>query len=280
MMVSHFSRHGNRRYCLYYLACLRHELWGSTDNFCFHYRQLGRIVYSMTSPSSFLTWLRHPGSIALLIAVVLMLVMLLEKRSHQPAVENTVAKSSVKPARVGNELPRIVRQFSAPTAPVSGGDPKSGVVSGSLKAPELSSLLGTLEDKVKAEPGNISNRLLLAQTYNELGFSEKALQEARAASALDLDHSRAKLVLASILSSRDSVDGLNEAKGLLEELKSSGESKQYLVAMYLGDTFIRLGNHDAALSYWQQSVKTMPASDNRRPLIEKRIQSLSAKTVQ
>jgi len=183
---------------------------------------------------------------------------------------------SISPAKMGGELPRIVRQFAAPALNASGKNTKkSASTPGRLQAPDLGSLLGRLEDKVKAEPSNIGNRLLLAQTYNELGLGNKALEEVRAARKQAPTHARAKLVLASILSTRDNKQGLDEAKQLLMELKSSSETKQYLVAMYLGDIFIREGDHDAALSHWETAVKTMPVTDNRRPGIEKRIADLS-----
>jgi len=221
----------------------------------------------MSTQPSFVTWLRHPGSIVLIITVVLMFVVM----SEQSPDGTTVTSDAAISAKMGNELPHIVRQFSTPVAPTSTGSPDR------LQAPDLSSLLVRLESKVKAEPANISNRLLLAQTYNELGLGDKALQEARAARKQDSAHARAKLVLASILSRRENKDGLNEARKLLEDLQSSSEIKQYLVAMYLGDASIRMGDHVAALNYWKQAVDDMPVSDNRRSDIEKRIADLSTK---
>lgn len=253
----------------------------------------------MSTQFSFITWLRHPASIVLIIAVVLMLVIMSEQSRQTPDLaalapgttgpggmpestgkttgSETSAPDTV-PARMGGELPRIVRQFSAPTLGKPGGaDKKPAGAPGRLQAPDLGSLLGRLEDKVKAEPANMGNRLLLAQTYNELGLGDKAVEEARAARKQDPSHARAKLVLAAILSKRDNKEGLEEAKTLLQELTASSDIKQYLVAMYLGDTFIRLGDHDAALKQWQLAVEGMPVSDNRRAGLEKRIAKLSSK---
>lgn len=248
----------------------------------------------MSTQSSFITWIRHPGSIVLILAVVLMYVAMSEQTQQAPARASASAGNilpggtlpaaapiaaaadpgrsmpSMSSARMGGELPRIVRQFSAPATANTTDRPDR------LQAPELGSLLGRLEDKVKAEPSNIANRLLLAQTYNELGLGNKALEEVRAARKQDSTHARAKLVLASILSTRDNPQGLDEAKQLLTALKTSSETKQYLVAMYLGDTFIRMGDHDAALSQWQTAMQTMPVTDNRRPGIKQRIAGLSS----
>lgn len=238
---------------------------------------------------SFTTWLRHPGSIVLIIAVVLMFVIMGEQSRQSSNSSSTGASSSDsstsfaaadnststgdKP-RVGGELPKIVQQFAAPSvASLSGTKPAEAP--GSLQAPDLGSLLGRLEDKVKSDPTNIGNRLLLAQTYNELGLGDKALEEVRAALVQAPDHARAQLVLASILSARQNDAELNEAKALLDSLKLNVKIKQYLVAMYLGDAYIRLGDHDAALKNWKQALETMPPTDNRRAQIEKRISDMN-----
>lgn len=237
---------------------------------------------------SFTTWLRHPGSIVLIIAVVLMFVIMGEQSRQSSRSPSGVGASSATStsvvgadnaaptsgkSKMGNELPKIVRQFAAPSAaPLSGAKPAGAP--GPLQAPNLGSLLGRLEDKVKTDPSNIGNRLLLAQTYNELGLGDKALDEVRAALVQAPDNARAQLVLASILSSRQNEAGLNEAKTLLGGLKLNVKVKQYLVAMYLGDALIRLGDHDAALKSWKQALETMPPTDNRRAQIEKRISDM------
>jgi predicted negative regulator of RcsB-dependent stress response len=242
------------------------------------------------STQSFTTWIRHPGSIVLIIAVVLMFVVMNERTRQSsgavpvgqqaPVAAPGTGPSSVSSAnnsapgmgkpKMGGELPRLVQQLGGPAAV------KPAVAPGRLQAPDLGSLLGRLEDKVKSDPGNIGNRLLLAQTYNELGLGDKAVDEVRAALVQAPDDDRAQLVLASILSTRQDETGLNEAKALLDGLKPSVKVKQYLVSMYLGDTFIRLGDHDAALINWKQALEAMPVTDNRRPQIEKRIADLAA----
>ncbi len=245
------------------------------------------------STQSFMTWIRHPGTVALIIAVALMFVVM-NDTPRAPSVNipegsaNSTGRSILNPfvtppdmipatskLKTGGELPKIVRQFNAPPLGSAIGV-KPGAAPSRLQAPNLGSLLGRLEDKVKTDPANIGNRLLLAQTYNELGLGDKALEEVRAALVQAPDHARAQLVLASILSARKNEVGLNEAKSLLDDLKLNVKIKQYLVAMYLGDTFIRLGEHDAALKNWQQALETMPTTDSRRLQIEKRIADLSA----
>ena len=245
---------------------------------------------------SFTVWIRHPGSILLIITIVLMLVVMNEQ-SRQHSDNNTdmsqhssvsVTPNLVPPmpvvssmpeggrVKMGNELPSIVRQFNAPSqspSRESAAAKPSGTAS-RLQAPDLASLLGRLEDKVNTDPGNIGNRLLLAQTYNELGLGDKGLEEVRAALIQAPGHARAQLVLASILSARQYEQGLNEAKVLLASLKDNVDVKQYLVAMYLGDVLIRMGDRDAALKSWTSALEKMPVTDNRRAHIEKRISTI------
>jgi cytochrome c-type biogenesis protein CcmH/NrfG len=237
---------------------------------------------------SFASWIRHPASITLIIALVMTILIMSEQSRQQPGMASSAtvaappapkvsapdtAKPTAMPAQpasrpMGGELPRIVQKLGTPAMPAKAPS--------RLQAPDLSSLLGRLEDKVKSEPGNISNRLLLAQTYNELGLADKAVAEARSARQQAPEHARARLVLASILSSQQNEAGLHEAIELLKGLQSSAEIKQYLVAMYLGDASIRLGEHETALQHWKQSLQDMPVSDNRRANIEKRIADIAS----
>jgi len=189
-----------------------------------------------------------------------------------PSAEITMPSdmSAQTPRSTGGDLPKIVQRLGGP----SQGAPATSAP-GRLTAPDLSSLLGRMEDKVQAEPNNISNRLLLAQTYNELGLLDKALAEARSAAKQFPDHSRAKLVLASILSKRKNEAELNEAVGVLKGLRGNSEVKQYLVEMYLGDSWIRMGEHQSAKDSWKLALEGMPVSDNRRARIEKSIADLN-----
>lgn len=239
------------------------------------------------SDQSISSWIRQPASIILIIALVIMIVMMADQSQNQSGTEPVMVppvKSSAPvmpspgsmPAPVarpiGGEMPKIVQRLGGmPAAPAP-----TNAQPGQLTAPDLGSLLGRLEDKVKAEPENINNRLLLAQTYNELGLPDKAINEARTAIKQFPDHARAKLVLASILSKRKAEDDLNEAIAMLNELIPNSDVKQYLVYMYLGDAAIRKGDHQSAAENWKLALKGMPTSDNRRAKIEKGIADIAA----
>lgn len=244
------------------------------------------------SQQSFINWIRQPASIVLIIALVIMFLMLTDQAQLQEGMSSgptgkiptapPVATPSVKKPMadetspvLGGELPRIVQRLGSPASgsvPAAPG-PKPD---GRLTAPDLGSLLGRLEDKVKAEPNNVSNRLLLAQTYNELGLADKALDESRAAVKQFPDHSRAKLVLASVLSKRKNEVELKEAVDLLKGLRGEKETKQYLVEMYIGDAMIRMGEHQLAMESWKKALEGMPVSDNRRSKLEKGIADINA----
>jgi predicted negative regulator of RcsB-dependent stress response len=244
------------------------------------------------SQQSFISWIRQPASIILIIALLIMFLMMTDQTRQQKNTNSDKAASTSAvippmaapsaaitmpgdmsaqpPQPTGGELPKIVQRLGGP----SQGSPAASAP-GRLTAPDLGSLLGRMEDKVKAEPNNISNRLLLAQTYNELGFIDKALSEVRAAAKQFPDHSRAKLVLASILSKRKNETELKEAVGILKGLRGNSEVKQYLVEMYLGDSWIRMGEHQSAKNSWKLALEGMPVSDNRRARIEKSIADLN-----
>lgn len=239
------------------------------------------------SDQSISSWIRQPASIILIIALAIMIVMFIDQSGQQPdsaPMSSTAIKAPVPmkkdaaaPAApplggpMGGEMPKIVQRLGGPS---TGPAPKN-TQPGQLTAPDLGSLLGRMEDKVKAEPDNINNRLLLAQTYNELGLPDKAITQARTATEQQPDHARAKLVLGSILSKRKAENDLNEAVALLKSLKSNPDVKQYLVDMYLGDAWIRLGDHKSAVASWKKALEVMPASDNRRAAIEKSIADIS-----
>lgn len=189
--------------------------------------------------------------------------------SNSPKSPSLSSISNEPTSSSGGELPAIVKRY--------GGAQSSGKAvskSETSSAPGLENLLTGLESKVKANPTNISNRILLAQTYLELGFKDKALKEARDVVAINPSLPRANLVLASVLSKSQQQAELNEALTLLDGLRSKTEVKQFLVQLYLGDASIRLSDHQGAINYWNAALKAMPETDNRRQELQKRIKDL------
>lgn len=167
-------------------------------------------------------------------------------------------------ANAGQDTPRIVANMNQQQSP------------GSVSAPGLEGLVKGLEDKVAADPTNVNNRLLLAQTYNELGMQDKSLAELRSLQKDNPDNGRVNLVLGSILSKSNDQEKVKESLPLLEKASGDKTIQQYLVNMYKGDALIRMKDHAGALKHWQLALDEMPPADNRRAKLEQRINELSA----
>jgi cytochrome c-type biogenesis protein CcmH/NrfG len=123
----------------------------------------------------------------------------------------------------------------------------------------------------------VDNRLLLAQTYNELGMQDKSLAEMRKLQKENPENHRINLILGSILSGSAEVEKLKESLILLDKASGDKTIQQYLVHMYKGDALIRMQDHEGALEQWKLALKDMPPADNRRTRLEQRVSELSAR---
>jgi cytochrome c-type biogenesis protein CcmH/NrfG len=219
---------------------------------------------------------RHPVSFSILVLSVVILVVWFDYKSTQSP--STVASVEPKPpAQLGNGTPAQPITLAPPgsqpnimaqVGSADGGQQQTG-------APAIDALVGRLEDKVKADPGNVDNRILLAQTYKELGRAPDALDELRDIHELHPENSRANLVLASILSQRSDPKELQEALELLDNIKDDITVQPYLIQMYRGDALIRQQNHQGALESWKQALETMPQADARYTQLEKKVMDLT-----
>jgi len=222
--------------------------------------------------------LRQPLSIAVLLLAVVIVVIYLDYRSLHMANSNgtpaTTASAGTgmgdtfmpKPpnlANAGRNIPKIVENMG-------GGSPNA--------APDLGGLLQGLEAKVAANPKDVSKRILLAQTYRELGKPDKSLETLKKLREDFPDHLRVKLVTASVLSQQQDEKDLKQALTLLGELAKVKDDnvKPYLVNMYEGDAYIRLKDHKGALDKWKQALAAMPTSDTRYKMLKDRIDSIAA----
>jgi cytochrome c-type biogenesis protein CcmH/NrfG len=221
--------------------------------------------------------IRHPVSFSILVLSVVILIVWFDYKSTvspSTAVAPTPTEDS-RPAQIASgslsqpialsppgAQPKIMDQFDS-------GEQQSG-------APAIDALLGRLEEKVKADPGNLDNRILLAQTYKELGRMPDALQELRSIQQQHPENSRANLVLASILSQSSDPKELEEALQVLSNVKEDAGIQPYLIHMYQGDALIRQQNHEGALENWKQALATMPESDARYGVLEKKVMDLTS----
>jgi len=124
---------------------------------------------------------------------------------------------------------------------------------GNVKAPELdtinpqpaatslSSLVTGLEKKVAANPENIDQQLLLAQTYNELDNRAKSLKLLRALNKKTSSNPQVKITLATILMTGTDKQELNEAEQLFDEATRLNPEIKKMARQYQDEIKVKLG---------------------------------------
>lgn len=171
------------------------------------------------------------------------------------------------------EAPSIAapKNSSAPDTPIA---PLASPVDGAAMskanqgAPGLADLVGRIELKVKAEPANVGNRILLAQTYGELGRLDDGIAELRKLYTEKLDTGRVDMVLASLLIKNASPPALTEAGPLLDKALKRDTTQAGFVQLYKGRLLVAQGKGDAAVKFWGDALKKLPAGDGARMQIE------------
>ena len=233
----------------------------------------------MTGTNSLFTAvLRQPVSFAILVLSIVILIVWFDYKSTikqtqsdvtsliTPNTQTDVSGLSInRPIQLSppGSQTNIIGQFNT-----GSGQQQSG-------APAIDALLGRLEEKVKADPGNLDNRILLAQTYKELGRIPDATKELRNIQNQDPNNSRANLVLASILSQSNDQIELEESLQVLAKISGDDKVQPYLVELYRGDTLMNQKNLEGALKSWKQALVDMPKSDARYTILEKNVMDLS-----
>lgn len=220
---------------------------------------------------------KKPAVLAIIVVAIAIFIIWSSQKPGQKMNDATQSAAQVAdqdsgamklpPQPPGQDTPRIVSQMNQPQA---------GGSEGSVAAPGLDKLVKGLEDKVAADPTNTNNRLLLAQTYNELGMRDKALKEMRELHKQDPEQGRVNLILGSLLSRSEDQGEVKESLSLLDKAATDKTVQEYLVELYKGDALIRMQDHDGALKHWKAALEKMPATDNRRAMLEQRIAELSA----
>jgi hypothetical protein len=170
------------------------------------------------------------------------------------------------------------------TAPLSGRMPGTVGVPGlvapadSGNAPGLGDLLPRLEAKVAANPGDIDGRILLAQTYNELGQRAKGLESMRKLRQELPLNDRVSFALGALLMKSDAKPDLQEALKLLEVSSASKQAAiNNLARVYQGQDMVKLGDSKGAIKLWSSYLKTLPAGDERRAQVEAELAKASKK---
>jgi cytochrome c-type biogenesis protein CcmH/NrfG len=153
------------------------------------------------------------------------------------------------------------------SSPVPAGDKGQGAQS----APMLGDLVGRLEAKVKAEPDNVDNQILLAQTYSELGRTDDGVAILRTLSKAERATPRVYVVLASLLSKSGQPQDLKEATQLLDKAEKQDPAQTGFVRLYRGRILVAQGDKDAAVKVWQDALKKVDPNDGARGQIEQEL---------
>ena len=143
-------------------------------------------------------------------------------------------------------------------------------------AGNLADLLPGLEAKVAANPDNVDQRVLLGQTYAELGQRDKAIKELRAAHRAASQDARVAIVLATALMNGGAPAELRESFKLLGEAVGRKPEVAPMARLYQGDILTKLGDEQGALRIWKDYLRKMPAGDPQRTLFEDKIAQASA----
>jgi cytochrome c-type biogenesis protein CcmH/NrfG len=106
----------------------------------------------------------------------------------------------------------------------------------------LSGLVAGLEKKVAANPENIDQQLLLAQTYNELDNREKSLKLLHALNKQAALNPQVKITLATILMTSTDKQELQQASRLFDEAIKLKPEIASMARLYKGEIQVKLDN--------------------------------------
>jgi len=150
-------------------------------------------------------------------------------------------------------------------------EPMSQADAGAPHVASLADLLPGLEAKVAANPKDVDQRLLLAQTYNELGQRDKGTRELRIVHRADPKNTEVTILLGAALMESDSRKDLNEAFALLDDAVRLKPAVSPMARLYQGDIRLKLGDTQGAVKIWQDYLNHTSAGDQRRAMFEEKI---------
>lgn len=107
-------------------------------------------------------------------------------------------------------------------------------------AMSLGGLVAGLEKKVAANPENIDQQLLLAQTYSELDNREKSIKLLRALNKKSPKNAQVKITFATILMKGEDKQELKEASQLFDEAIKLKPDVASMARMYQGEIRVKL----------------------------------------
>lgn len=141
----------------------------------------------------------------------------------------------------------------------------------------LNDLLPRLEAKVAAHPRDTSQRKLLAQTYMELGQSDKGIDQLRQLRKQTPGDAEVMILLAIALMQRGNTADFKDASSLLDAALRAKPAVMPIVRLYQGELRMKLGDTAGAVRIWKQYVGQMSAGDPRRQIFLQRIEQAGAR---
>lgn len=211
-----------------------------------------------------------PGiAVAVLLAVAAFIFLPDDDASKgSPAVNSTLKSPVAEPEGVSPDINSAASGTITPLASPLTSNSKSG--NGPV-APMLADLVGGLEAKVKTDPANIGNQILLAQTYSELGRTDEGIVLLRKAALTNVETPRVNVVLASMLSKSNKSDDLTAALKLLDDATKADAGQVGIAELYRGRIYVAQGKKEAAIKTWKAALKRIPATDNARVQLEEEL---------
>jgi cytochrome c-type biogenesis protein CcmH/NrfG len=104
----------------------------------------------------------------------------------------------------------------------------------------LSGLVAGLEKKVAANPENIDQQLLLAQTYKELGERSKSLKLLQALNKQSPKNAQVKITLATVLMTETDKQELKEALQVFDDAIKLKPDAAGMARLYQGEVRVKL----------------------------------------
>jgi cytochrome c-type biogenesis protein CcmH/NrfG len=148
------------------------------------------------------------------------------------------SKSQKIPAETENSLTTTDMEHAFGSVKPSAHEPE-------MKEPaamSLSGLVAGLEKKVAANPENIDQQLLLAQTYNQLDNREKSLKLLHSLNKQETNNAQVKITLATILMAGTDKQELKEASQLFDEAVKIKPEAASMARLYQGEIRVKLDN--------------------------------------
>ena len=136
-------------------------------------------------------------------------------------------------------------------------------------APMLANLISGLEKKVAADPSNTGSKMLLAQTYAEIGEVSRGVKLLEEITQAEPGNIKISLVLASVLGKSDNPADLKRAMTLLDSLKDAADPDiAGSVLLQRGRLYRQMGETESARAQWEQALNKLPATSGYRKQVE------------